>query len=275
MVNFTIICAVTLIGLLIRARIYKSRQQHSEELTRELLARNETLAQYDQMKSKFLAAVAHEINTPLAVIAASSKDTLDLLSDAAPNMDEISGNQGIIARRVKMIDSILLDLMDTAAIENGRLSLSRQLISLHELLENVCGSQFTRLDAANNTMAYDIKPGLKRIWADPQRVEQVMINLLTNACKHTSNGNITIRLFDDGTKQIICVTDNGEGMDEELAKTVLKQYVSTKADYWRHGIGLNLCRHIVVAHGGEIWIDSEKGRGTSVSFSLPEKPDYE
>jgi signal transduction histidine kinase len=273
--NFTTTGAILLTVLLMRTQIYQKRHEQIGELNRELTARNKTLARYDTMKSDFLATVAHEINTPLAVIAASSNDTIDLLKENPLNIGGIIENQEVIERRVKLIDSILLDLIDIVAIENGRLSLNRQPIFLFELLKNSCDVQFKRLDMNNNSIAYDIQPGLQRVWADPLRIEQVIMNLLSNACKHTKNGIIKVKLVQAQGNQVVSVADNGDGMDAEMARVALRQYVSTKTDFWRHGIGLSICRRIIVAHGGEIWIESEKGRGTSISFLLREQAEYE
>jgi len=102
-----------------------------------------------------------------------------------------------------------------------------------------------------------------------------MRNLLSNAVRHTTDGSITIKLSRDDDKQIVSVIDTGEGMDTEIVNSVFKRYVSTKQNYWRHGVGLIACRYIVNAHGGEIWVNSEKGAGTTVFFSLPEGVDYE
>ena len=272
---FTLVSVLLLIVLSIRAKMFRNRQEQIEELNRELIVRNESLAQFDQMKSDFLATVAHEINTPLAVIAASSNDTLDLLKETPLNLEEIIENQVVIDRRVKLIDSILLDLMDTVAIETGRLSLNRQPVYLPDLLKNVCDAQFKRLDVNDNSISYDFLQGTQKLWADPQRIEQVMTNLLSNACMHTKNGHITVKLTREAQNQIVSVIDDGEGMDAEMARIVLRQYVSSKADYWRHGIGLAICRRIIVAHGGEIWVKSEKGRGTTISFSLRQEVGYE
>ena len=271
--NFLLCAALLLTILLMRNRMIYVRHGQIEELNRELEARNETLLRYDRMKSDFLAAVAHEINTPLAVIAASSSDTLDLLGESPLNMDEIKHNQVVIDKRVKLIDSILLDLMDTVAIEQGRLSLNRQPVNMRELLTNICGAQFHKLDANENSLEYDIQPDLPEIWADPLRIEQVMVNLLTNAARHTKNGTITVGLKSSAKTQIVGVMDTGDGMDAETMRVVFKHYISKKAIYWQHGIGLVVCRRIIDAHGGEIWIESEEGRGTSVYFSIEEEAD--
>jgi signal transduction histidine kinase len=236
------------------------------------------------MKSDFLAAVAHEIRTPLDFIVAGSRDTLDLLEDTPINTGEIIDNQEKIRQRAMRIDGIVMDLMDAVAIENGRLSLSRQLIRLSEFLKSACGAGLKKPDAGDNRIVYDLEQGLPRVWADPARIEQVMANLISNAVRHTKGGVITVKLA-RGEKagkqeksQIVSVTDNGEGMGAEVAEAAFQKYAPSPGrggKHWRHGIGLYVCRQIVSAHGGEIWIDSEKGRSTTVSFSLMEEHEDE
>ena len=256
---------------LLRNRMINIKQKQILELNRELTARNETLAQYDIMKSDFLATVAHEINTPLAVISASSTDSLDLLRETPLNMDEIVENQNLIERRVKLIDNILLDLMDTVAMENGRVSLDREPTDLSLLVRSICDAQFSKMDINDNTIIYDLQPDMPTVWADRHRIEQVMINLLSNAIRHTIGGVITIRTTRDDGNQTVSVSDTGEGMDAETLQAAFRSYVSTKPDYWRHGIGLYICRRIITAHGGTIGVDTEKGRGTTISFTLTEE----
>ena len=259
-----------LILTLIISPFSRVRQREVEELNRELIARNDTLERYDKMKSEFLATVAHEINTPLAVIAACSNDTLDLLKETAPNLDEIKENQEIIERRVKLVDGVLLDLMDTVAIETGRLSLSREAIDLAELIKSFCSNQFKQMDCGGNSLEFNFPKKLPHIWVDPLRIEQVMTNLLSNACTHTIDGVITVSVEQKDGSQIVSVADTGAGMDEDMAQAALKLYSSTKADNWRHGIGLYLCRRVISAHGGTFHIESELGKGTTVSFSIRE-----
>jgi len=272
--NLTITCVLIFIVLSIRTHIFYNHQDQIRELNRELAVRNETLAQYDSMKSDFLATVAHEISTPLAIISAGGSDTLDLLEETPLNMDDIIENIMESERMVKLIDGILLDLMDTVAIEKGRISLNRQPVNFSEFLANICNVQQKNLDVNGSEIIYDLPSGLPQIWLDPSRIEQVMINLLSNAFQHTKNGIITVKLTRADNRQLVRVIDNGEGMDPEVAKNILKQYISTKVDYWRHGIGLYICQRIIAAHGGEIRIESEKGVGTTICFSLREGLEY-
>ena len=273
--NFMVTCVFILVVTTMRSRIIEYRQAQIQELNRELLIEKETLARYDKMKSDFLATVAHEINTPLAVIAASSSDTLDLLEESPLNIFEIKENQTVIERRVKLIDGILLDLMDTVAIESGRLTLSRDAVHLSELVKNICDIHHKKLDVNNNRILYELQSNLPQVLADPMRIEQVMINLLSNALRYTKGGTITIKLTREAGYQTVSVGDDGEGMDAEMVRIALRQYVSTKTEYWRHGIGLHICQRIISAHGGNIRISSEKGRGTTISFSLKEGFDYD
>jgi signal transduction histidine kinase len=261
--------------VMLHTRMYRIRQMQIDELNRELEARNETLARHSRMKSDVLATVAHEISAPLTAITMSSADTIALLGESPVNMDEIKENNERIANRAILLDRVIMDLKDTAAIETGRLSLSRQLLNLPELLRNVCDTAIKQLDMNANVIAYDILQHAPKLWVDPQRIEQVMMNLLANATRHTKNGRIEIRLTRMGKTQVVSVTDDGEGMEPEVADAVLKRRTTSSKDYWRHGYGLYVCREIILSHGGEIWVDSEKGSGTSVSFKLFEEPGNE
>ena len=280
--SFVVFGSVLIVASLLRYKMIMDQQRRIEEQRKELEARNETLAQYDQMKSEFLAQVAHELNTPLAVIAASSEDTMDILSDLGGGngdgenditrhnhiMEEIIENQMVITNRVKLINSVLLELMDTVAIESGRLPLEREHVSMKEFLETIGKSQFGKIDANNNQIKYDLPKDLPAVMIDKRWMEQVIVNLLSNATKHTVNGAITLKLEQKERWQVVSVIDTGVGMSGDMAKEAVKQYVSSKPDYWRHGIGLHIVRKIVVAHGGIMEIRSEKGKGTTVSFTV-------
>lgn len=260
-----------LLVVLLSIRMYRTRVVQIKELNRELEARNEALELYSKMKSDFLVTVAHEISPPLTAIVLSSTDTMELLEESPVNMGEIIENHKRIEQKVLLIDRIVTDLMDTAAIETGRLSLSRQPVRLSELLRAACGAGMKQLDTNGNRIVYDFEEKLPLIWADPGRMEQVMLNLLSNAVRHTKGGTITVRLTRAEQRQTVSVSDTGEGMEPEIAAGALKEYVTSSGESWRHGYGLYICRQIILSHDGEIWIDSEKGRGTTVSFTLKEE----
>ncbi|MCL1848652.1 MAG: HAMP domain-containing histidine kinase [Clostridiales bacterium] len=276
MITGIFVAGLTLVVVnVLQSHLNHRRQEQIQEFSRELYARNEALERYDVMKSDFLAVVAHEISTPLAVIEASSKDVVALLDEPEANLVEIIENHERIENRVILIDRIVTDLMDVVAIESGRLALAREPIRLSELIERAADAQSKAQNLNGNILRYDLQPDLPAILADPSRIEQVMTNLLANALRSTVNGFVTVTLAREGLRQIISVKDTGEGMDPDMAQDVFRRYVSTSRERWRHGIGLYICRQIVQSHGGDIWINSEKGKGTTVTFTLLEETDGE
>lgn len=180
-------------------------------------------------------------------------------------------NLRTIEQSVMRIDRIVLDLMDTVSIEQGRLALSLVPSDLSGLLYSVKKDYCSHPSLKNNQLVLTTQSGLPEISADPERLIQVVTNLISNAERHTQNGTITISLTGEPGWQTICVSDTGTGMSEEMQKNALKGYVSADKDYWRHGIGLYVCHQIITAHGGKIWLKSKEGEGTQVFFSLPEE----
>ena len=157
------------------------------------------------------------------------------------------------------------------ATEADRLALSLVPSDLGALLHSVEKDFSSHPSSGNNQLVLTIQSDLPEISADPERLIQVITNLISNADRHTQNGTITISLTGEPGWQTICVSDTGTGMSEEMRKNALKGYVSADKDYWRHGIGLYVCHQIITAHGGKIWLKSQEGEGTQVFFSLPEE----
>lgn len=241
---------------------YNEQQQLLEE-------QNLRLRQYDNAKSTFLTTVAHEIKNPLNSISLHARDTSELLAETPLDFSLMLENLRTIEQSVMRIDRIVLDLMDTVSIEQGRLALSLQPTDLAALLQIVRHDYEHRQTAHANRLLLQIPETLPKISADPERLIQVLGNLISNAERHTKHGTITLSLSCGEHAQIICVSDTGSGMSEEVQKHAFRGYVSADQDYWRHGIGLYVCHQIVTAHGGKIWIESREGAGTHVFFSLP------
>ena len=250
---------------------------HIREYTvqRELLKQqNEKLKYYDEVKSTFLTTVAHEIKNPLNIIGLYAQDTYELVSEDELDLEQIQQNQKTIENTVMRVDRIVMDLMDTVSIEQGRLTLSIAPMDTTALIREVVKIWLEK-EGKQSNRGNEIKLNLKienaPIMADYARIFQVMMNLLSNASIHTKNGTITITLEKIRQGQKISVEDTGEGMPADIKENAFKGYVSTSRDYWRHGIGLYICHQIIEAHEGKIWIESELGKGTKITFTLPEK----
>lgn len=234
-----------------------------------LQEQNERLKKYDESKSAFLTTVAHEIKNPLNSINLHARDTYELLDEEPLEIDTMKENMKIIEKVVVRIDHIVVDLMDTVAIKQGRLTLSLMPMRLSAMLKDVVSTYFKKENTNGNNIALELDESLPPIKADHARIMQVVTNLLSNACRHTQNGEIIIKLSGDDEGQQISIIDNGTGMGDEMRKKALEGYVSGNKEHWRHGIGLFVCHQIVEAHGGKIWIESKLGEGTTVSFVLP------
>lgn len=242
---------------------------------KQLSRQNEQLKLHDETKSVFLTTVAHEIKNPLNAINLHARDTFELLDEPHPNIEIMKENQKTIEKMVVRIDRIVVELMDTVAIEQGRLSLDIAPLRLSRLLTEAANTYFGKNYTGGNTLKLELDETLPPINADYARIMQVVTNLLSNSMQHTKNGIITISLKNYGERQLVSVSDTGEGMGEELKNKALEGYVSVSKEYWRHGIGLYVCHKIITAHKGDIWIESELGKGTAVSFTLPQSEDMQ
>ena len=260
-VSVSIVCGIVL--------YFHLKEYNQQQIL--LKEQNQRLLSLDNAKSTFLTTVAHEIKNPLNSISLHARDTSELLEEDPLDFSLMQENLRTIEQSVMRIDRIVLDLMDTVSIEQGRLALSLMPSDLGTLLHSVEKDFSSHPSSGNNQLVLTIQPDLPEISADPERLIQVVTNLISNAERHTRNGIITISLSGGPRWQTICVSDTGSGMSEEMRKNALKGYVSADKDYWRHGIGLYVCHQIITAHGGKIWIESEEGKGTRVFFSLPEE----
>ena len=260
-VSVSIVCGIVL--------YFHLKEYNQQQILLE--KQNQRLRSLDNAKSTFLTTVAHEIKNPLNSISLHARDTSELLEEEPLDFSLMQKNLRTIEQSVMRIDRIVLDLMDTVSIEQGRLALSLVPSDVEALLHSVEKDFNSHPSVHKNQLVLRIEDGLPEISADPERLIQVVTNLISNAERHTRNGTITISLSGESGRQTICVSDTGTGMSEEMRKNALKGYVSADKDYWRHGIGLYVCHQIITAHGGKIWIESKEGEGTRVFFSLPEE----
>ena len=262
LVTTTAVSVSCAIVLFLHLREYESQRK-------QLAEQNAQLKRHDEVKSVFLTTVAHEIKNPLNAINLHARDTFELLDEANRDIKTMKENQKTIEKMVVRIDKIVLELMDTVAIEQGRLTLDLSSVRLAQLLQESAKTYFDKKNPGGNRLVFDIDESLPPIQVDYARMMQVIDNLLSNSMQHTKDGIITVSLKQQNADQRVSVSDNGEGMREEIKKKAFEGYVSVSKEYWRHGIGLFVCHQIIEAHGGKIWIESELGKGTAVSFTLP------
>lgn len=267
-----IIFSYSFIGIICGIVLYLHLKEFSNQ--RLLLKeQNDLLKSYDEAKSTFLTTVAHEIKNPLNIIGLYSQDSYELAQESPIDIEQIVKNQKVIEDTVMRLDRIVVDLMDTVSIEQGRLNLSMAPMDLCDLIQESVRYYQKNEDNEefhHNQIVLHLHEESAVILADYARIFQVMVNLLSNAFRHTKNGTITITLKKTKQGAFVSVEDTGEGMPKEILDNAFQGYVSTDKDYWRHGIGLYICHQIIQAHDGSIWMDSEPGKGTTISFMIPD-----
>lgn len=228
---------------------------------------SENLATLNAMKTEFLANITHELKTPLTIMSGYAQDTLLELSDETPSVSEMLHNQRHIITETDKLNRMVNQLLDTTALESGSMRLRKEPVSLAALLRRMTDACDTLLHAHGNQSVLSLAEDLPDIPADRERIEQVLLNLLSNATRHTVNGTITLSLAAIDGGQQITVRDDGEGMDAQTQAQVFHSYVQRQKG--RSGLGLYICKKIINQHAGRIWLESEAGAGTAVAFWLP------
>ena len=233
--------------------------------------RQKRLAELDQLKTEFLENVSHDLKTPITVTRNYAIDTLRELRKDPPDLPEMEFNQNRIKSESERLERMVSQLLNVAAIEGGRRKLRMEPFSRAALISRVTETNFNGLNANGNSLSLEIPEGLPDIIADPDAIERILLNLLSNAARHTKEGVVAVSLTARNGYQTVRVSDDGEGISKEIREQVFLRYVERESRITgRSGMGLYICKKLIDAHGGEIGMESEPGKGTAVWFKLPE-----
>lgn len=232
-------------------------------------------------KSEFVSFVAHELKNPMT----SVKGYTELLAAGAVGpINEAQGNfLHTIRANIERMNTLVSDLNDSSKIEVGRLRLDYKAISIVEVVEGVIRSTRRQLDEKQQTLTLELPIDLPPAWADQTRIEQVLVNLVSNAHKYTQAGG-QIWLCGErcpnqwdltGAPEVlhIWVRDNGIGISDEDQKKIFQKFFRSEDPKTREapgtGLGLNITRSLVEMQGGRIWFESEFRKGTIFHFTVP------
>jgi signal transduction histidine kinase len=242
-----------------------------ETLNRMLAVQVDALRVSDQLKSDFVSSVSHELRTPLASILGY----LDVLLEG--EVGELTPEQtefvGIVDNNARRLLNLINDLLTLSGIEGGRMLLRPEPVDLRPLIErHVLDLQVAAaekgLDLALRLPAEELV-----VDVDPERVGQVVTNLVANAVKFTEpGGRVRVDLRPEGGHAVLAVSDTGIGIPEDsdrLFQRFFRARNATDAAIPGTGLGLAICKGIVDAHGGDIAVESETNRGTTLRVSLP------
>lgn len=251
--------------------------QLSDEIFR-LKRENEALEEQLQFKDKIIAMLAHDLRNPLTA-ASIAIETLEMGLESKdgqpPRLAPTLMRQVLKHARTqtRTIDRMITDILQAARGTSGELQIHPQSIDIGVLCLEVLSSLDEQFQAKAQQVETDIPSDLPRVYADRERVRQVVINLLDNAIKYTpQGGKIEISILHRTTQKIqVSVTDNGPGIPEENLERIFEDRFRLQRDETKsgYGIGLSLCQRIIRAHYGQIWVDSKLSQGSCFHFTLP------
>jgi two-component system phosphate regulon sensor histidine kinase PhoR len=223
----------------------------------------------ESIRREFVANVSHELRTPLASIRALA-DTLEsgALDDPAVAIDFVRRIIGEVDR----LNALVEELLELGRAESGRLGLNREPVDPAVIVHSGVDRLRPQIERAGLSIDITLPDGLPLVVADRDRIERVIINLLHNAIKFTpAGGTISLSARETGEWVQFDIADTGQGIATEELPRVFERFY--KADRSRRsdgaGLGLAIAKHVVLAHGGEIWAGSEPGKGSTFSFTLP------
>ncbi len=234
----------------------------------------EALRQAIRARDDMMGIVSHDLRNPASAvkmlagsILAESRQRDDIPPDVAERVE-------IMQQAAAQIDALIQDLLDVTRLEAGRLTVSPRDVEPAPLVEDALYAMHALAESSGVVLDASYDDELPLVHADPDRVTQLLSNLVGNALKFTpAGGRVAVRVQRRDEGVVVSVTDTGEGIPAEQLPHVFDRFfqVSNSKMGGRHGAGLGLpiARGIVEAHGGTIWIESAEGRGTTVRFTLP------
>lgn len=226
----------------------------------------------EQARRQLVAAVSHDLRTPLATMRAMVESINDgVVSDKGTVQRYLNLMQGEIEYLSRLID----DLFELSQIDAGLLELHREQANLRDLISDTLEALSAQAEQRRLVLHGEVDEALPLVVVDTRRVQRVLYNLVQNAVRHTpSDGTIVIRAVDAGDEVQISVADTGEGIAAEDLPEIFQRFgrAGNKARVRSHagsGLGLSIARGIVELHGGRIWAESVEGKGATFTFALP------
>jgi PAS domain S-box-containing protein len=254
-----------------RKQAETARQQIREKLERT----NQDLRHKNEEIQNFYHTLSHELKTPLT----SALEFISIIMDglAGPVNETQSEYLGIARESCNQLRVCINDMLDATRLETGKLAIELKPVCLAALAQRVLATMSPKAAKKSITLRQEVQPGLPEVKVDEHRMTQVITNLLNNAINYTSpGGQIVLKAQEaPGHQELvqISVSDTGAGIRKEEQERIFDRLYQVKTGdaSTEHGVGLGLyiCRELVQLHGGNIWVESEPGKGSTFSFVLP------
>jgi signal transduction histidine kinase len=232
----------------------------------------ERLQELDQSKRLFLTNMSHELRTPLTNIIGFSR--LMLKGVGGELSEQQRGDLETIYQNSLHLLGLINDLLDISQIEAGLMELEFREVDLADLIHSVLATASALVRGKPVELREEVASNLPTVQADPARIRQVLLRLLANGTKFTEEGVITLRARDADGQVLVSVSDTGVGIPPGELERIFERFEQCALGNSRFldGTGLALSKEFVEMHGGEIWVESEVGKGSTFTFTLPLQP---
>jgi NtrC-family two-component system sensor histidine kinase KinB len=227
------------------------------------------LSEISRLKSEFIAAASHELRTPLTSLQMGIhlllEGSLGSMTERQQRVVQVCSDDAT------RLDRLMQELLDLSKIESGDTAPVRAPVPAFTLAHDAVESIRLQADARSVRLNIDAPPGLPHVFADRQQIQRVIVNLLTNALRATgAGGTITVSGVQRNGEVVFSVTDTGAGIPREYLSRIFEPFVQVpNASPGGSGLGLTIARRIVEAHGGRLAVQSEPGRGSTFTFTVP------
>ncbi|TMG88201.1 MAG: GAF domain-containing protein [Betaproteobacteria bacterium] len=241
-------------------------------LVGEIRDKSQQLEVANKHKSEFLANMSHELRTPLNAIIGFSEVLLErMFGELNEKQDDYLKDIHSSGRHLL---TLINDILDLSKIEAGRMELEPSTFDLASALSNAMTLVRERAQRHGITLEQQVDPQLGEVTADERKFKQILVNLLSNAVKFTPDGGrIDVNARREEENVVIAVHDTGIGIAAQDQAAVFEEFRQVGRDYTNKqegtGLGLTLTKKFVELHGGRIWLDSEPGKGSTFTFTIP------
>ena len=250
---------------------------HNDEIGQLVDAVNimtKEITRADQAKNEFISSISHELRTPLAAI----KGWAETMQDMKDDLEVVEEGLAIVSKETDRLIILVNDLLDFSRLQAHRIELRKEEFSVFDLLENVIGQFTVRCQQERVKMTLLSDEQETWVFADYNRLKQVLINIVDNAMKFTvgrpdAEIRISSQVLDD--QIIVIVEDNGSGISPEDLIRVKEKFYKGSSNKSGTGLGLSIASEIMELHGGKMLIDSTQGKGTKVVLVMPYYYDYQ
>ena len=235
----------------------------------------ERLKEVDKLKTQFLANMSHELRTPLNSIIGFSRVILKGIDGPLTELQKTDLTS--IHNSGQHLLGLINNILDLSKIEAGKMELNFEEVEVEPIIKGVMATALALVKDKPVELKQELEEDLPIVWADPTRIRQIILNLVSNACKFTEKGAVTLQAKSDNKKLMISVIDTGIGIPEDQREGIFEEFTQVDASTTRKvggtGLGLPISRHFVEMHKGQIWVEAAPDRGAVFKFTIPLSPD--